>query len=264
MLLVVIGPVMLGVTGCSGSNEKSDATATARPSASSSPTVSGPPVAGTAIDGEKMFKKLTAAMIKAGGCTMTATIGVVSLDGTFALGKVDELGFPSSVMASGTVTSADAKKAQYVARLGQRFQNTGFWVNDGTPIEGRPWALVPRNTSRISDPQSLVKTHPLYMLVAQAVPLVQPDNIATLMSVRKGLVKASDSTARQAHYVWSINGKPPVAGARTSTSCGRTPRAARLVSSGRCAERPSRPATATGARRSRNRSRPRTTSTNFR
>jgi hypothetical protein len=223
-LLVAVTGSVPALSGCSGSD--SDA-APPRPSsagpsasapsaavtASGASGASGTPVAGTPVDGERMFQRITAALLKAKGCTMKADIGAVSLSGAFSFDSRDEMGFIAKVYGKGRITANDGRAGSWVAGLGQRFQGAGFYVDDGSTLEGRRWARVPRNTANLTDPQTVIRTHPLYMLVPEAVPLVEPDNIASLISVKKGVVRA-DEPVRDGltHYYWSVDGKPPVKG----------------------------------------------------
>lgn len=224
VLLLSFAPSALA--GCSDDEDapEAKATASAQRSAGAStpgavaptPTETGEPIKGRTVDGERLNRALVAGMIDAKGCEMEATVGAVEVDAEFTFGKSDEIGFITKVNGAGDITSGDGATGEWIAQLGQRYEGTGYYVNDGKDFEGKPWARVPRNSAEVKDPETLVKEHPLYLLVPQAVPLFTPDNIASLISVRKGLVKVDDSTEKLLHYAWTVDGTAPtVDGAKT-------------------------------------------------
>lgn len=213
-------------TGCSGTPDSpgpAASPAATAPSTSGPATASGTPAptgttaAGKPVDGESLNQAMTTAIAKAGGCEMKATVGAVSMSGSFAFGPRDEVGFISEVYGRGSLTSGDGSTARYHALTGQRIAGGGFYIDDGTPIQGRTWARVPRFGSALKDPETLIKEHPLYLLVPEAVQIVQPDNITSLIAVKKGAFEAPDSGAGGGrHYVWTVDGKTPVQGAENT------------------------------------------------
>ena len=223
LLLSLTGTALAGCSGDDEPDPKAAPSATtpgtaASPDAGASqaPKETGAPIKGKAVDGERLNRSLVSGLIDAKGCTMKAEVGAVTVNGEFTFGKSDEIGFISKVNGAGDITSGDDSSGEWIARLGQRYEGTGYFVNDGKDFEGKPWARVPRSSADVTDPQTLVKEHPLYLLVPQAIPLFTPDTIASLISVRKGLVKVDDSTEKLLHYAWNVDGSTPtVNGSKT-------------------------------------------------
>jgi hypothetical protein len=206
----VVLAVAFAVLGCGGGSDPQSQPSSPLPT-------SRLLAAGEPVDGAALTHRLKAAITRAGGCTMESEagpgrdLGVVHLQSLNAAGMVDD------VWGQGTITGADGRSVQYVSRWGTDMDHNGFYVNDGTLIDGHHWARMPQFTNTLLDPKALVAAHPLFVAPGEILPDVQPDMVAVVLySTGKDSIRSAGPETvggvNAAHYLWNLNGKLPKAG----------------------------------------------------
>jgi hypothetical protein len=200
----------LAVGGCSDS--------AAAPDQAAGSSAAATAVAGA--DAQAIASRMTKALVAAGGGTMTAALEQGSITGALSFGPIDASQRISEIWNTGTYVSSDRRTSTYLMHTGPGPDDVEVYVNDGTPVDGRPWAKIPQFASQMKDAAAVARTHPYYRIVADAVPGLQPHVLPSLLAAQKGLVRSPAAETvdgvEVSHYLGSFDGTVPTPGAPTT------------------------------------------------
>ena len=177
---------------------------------------SKPSPASTSVDAKALAARMTDALAAAGGGTMQISSANGSATGALSFGPVNSSKMISEIWTSGTYTSPDKLRTSYILHTGPKPDDEEIYINDGTPLKGRPWAEVPHFAAQMKDATTVLKAHPNYGIIPDLVPGLQPHVLPSLLAAQTGLVRASDpetvNGVEATHYLGSFDGSVPTAG----------------------------------------------------
>lgn len=178
-----------------------------------------PSAASTAVDAKALAQRMTEALAAAGGGAMQISSANGSATGALSFGPVNAAKMISEIWTSGVYTSPDKLRTSYILHTGPKPDDEEIFINDGTPLKGRPWAEVPHFAAQMQDATTVLKTHPNYGIIPDLVPGLQPHVLPSLLAAQTGLVRGATETVNgveATHYLGSFDGSAPTAGAATT------------------------------------------------
>jgi hypothetical protein len=206
-----VGAAVLAFTlvGCTGSSSGSDAK-TSTPASTTA----------TAAEAKQIADRMTAALAAASGGVMQVSSPNASVTGSLSFSALNASKAIGEIWTSGTYTSLDKHRTEYILHTGPQPDEQEIYVKDGTPIDGRDWAEVPYAASQIKDAANVLKDHPYFAAVPELVPGVQPHVLPSLVAAQPSLHRSPTPETvdgvELTHYLGSFDGTAPTAGSATT------------------------------------------------
>jgi hypothetical protein len=216
-VLIVAAGLTLAGCGASGSGQSGrPSSPSVTRSGANGPSASSA-VAGGAVEGDDLGRRMNEALVAAGGCTMQVTVNnTVAITGVLSFGSIVRASTISRTWGKGEITLADRRTARYVTDTGG--EDEEFYINDGTLTEGRHWVQVPRAASQLRDALTLVKARPMVGFVPEFLPQMEAQNISIGLSGWEPVTAGHETVEGVAvtHYLWTFDGTSAKAGSPTT------------------------------------------------